>query len=116
MEVNLSAILDPFGSNQFMSCQAGYVILSKVVPCPLPSCFIPPSEILLPYSYGKQKGDSLSSVTASRLSRGIDPVCQAVKISEWGFPGGTVVKNPPASARDTGSSPGLGRSHMPRSN
>ena len=33
-----------------------------------------------------------------------------------GFPGGAVVKNLPANARDTGSSPGLGRSHMPRSN
>ena len=30
-----------------------------------------------------------------------------------GFPGGAVVKNPPASARDTGSSPGPGRSHIP---
>ena len=33
-----------------------------------------------------------------------------------GFPGGAVVKNPPASAGDTGSSPGPGRSHMPQSN
>ena len=33
-----------------------------------------------------------------------------------GFPGGTVVENLPADARDTGSSPDLGRSHMPRSN
>ena len=32
------------------------------------------------------------------------------------FPGGTVVKNLPANAGDTGSSPGLGRSLMPRSN
>ena len=32
------------------------------------------------------------------------------------FPGGTVVKNPPADAGDMGSSPGPGRSHMPRSN
>ena len=32
------------------------------------------------------------------------------------FPGGTVVKNPPANAGDTGSSPGPGRSHMPHSN
>ena len=31
------------------------------------------------------------------------------------FPGGGEVKNPPASAGDTGSSPGPGRSHMPRS-
>ena len=29
-----------------------------------------------------------------------------------GFPGGAVVKNPPADAGDTGSSPGPGRSHM----
>ena len=33
-----------------------------------------------------------------------------------GFPGGAVVKNLPANAGDTGSSPGLGGSHMPRSN
>ena len=33
-----------------------------------------------------------------------------------GFPGGAVVKNRPANAGDTGSSPGLGRSHMLRSN
>ena len=33
----------------------------------------------------------------------------------WGFPGGTVVENLPANAGDTGSSPGLGRSHMLRS-
>ena len=32
------------------------------------------------------------------------------------FSGGTVVKNPPASAGDMGSSPGLGGSHMPQSN
>ena len=32
------------------------------------------------------------------------------------FPGGAVVKNPPANAGDTGSSPGLGRSHMLWSN
>ena len=32
------------------------------------------------------------------------------------FPGGAVVKNLPASAGETGLSPGLGRSHVPRSN
>ena len=37
---------------------------------------------------------------------------------QWrqGFPGGAVVENLPANAGHTGSSPGLGRSHMPRSN
>ena len=37
-------------------------------------------------------------------------------MNKEGFPGGAVVENPPASAEDAGSSPGLGRSHMPRSN
>ena len=32
-----------------------------------------------------------------------------------GFPGGAVVESPPADAGDTGSCPGPGRSHMPRS-
>ena len=31
------------------------------------------------------------------------------------FPGGAVVKNPPANAGDTSSNPGPGRSHMPQS-
>ena len=30
------------------------------------------------------------------------------------FPGGPVVKNPPANAGDLGSVPGLGRFHMPQ--
>ena len=33
-----------------------------------------------------------------------------------GFPGGAVVENLPANAGNTGSSPGLGGSHMPLSN
>ena len=32
------------------------------------------------------------------------------------FPGGPVVKNPPANAGDTGLILGVGRFHMPRSN
>ena len=32
---------------------------------------------------------------------------------QQGFPGGSVVKNLPASAGDTGSIPDPGRSHMP---
>ena len=39
-----------------------------------------------------------------------------LKINVPGFPGGAVVKNLPANAGDTGSSPGPGRSHMPQSN
>ena len=40
-----------------------------------------------------------------------------VNIRDYGdFPGGPVVKNPPANAGDTGLSPGPGRFHMPWSN
>ena len=46
------------------------------------------------------------------------PMCSIGRAKKhvWGFPGGAVVENLPANAGDTGSSPGLGRSHMPRSN
>ena len=37
------------------------------------------------------------------------------KMVFWGFPGGAVVGSLPANAGDAGSSPGLGGSHMPRS-
>ncbi|XP_054945482.1 growth hormone-regulated TBC protein 1 isoform X3 [Physeter macrocephalus] len=38
-----------------------------------------------------------------------------LKMGRADFPGGAVVESPPASAGDTGSSPGPGRSHVPRS-
>ena len=44
------------------------------------------------------------------------PTRRDFKKTEVGFPGGAVVESLPASAGDTGSSPGLGGSHMPRSN
>ena len=40
----------------------------------------------------------------------------AVKTNEQDFPGGSVVKNPPANARDTGSIPDPAGSHMLQSN
>ena len=44
-----------------------------------------------------------------RLLAAVKPIKRQV----WGFLGGAVIENLPASAGDTGSSPGLGRSHMP---
>ena len=44
------------------------------------------------------------------------PLARLIKKKREGFPGGAVVENLPPNAGDTGSSPGLGRSHMPRSN
>ena len=45
-----------------------------------------------------------------------EPIQNSTSKNKQGFPGGAVVENLPANAGDTGSSPGLGRSHMPRSN
>ena len=47
---------------------------------------------------------------------GIYPEKTIIQKVSWGFPGGAVVENLPANAGDTGSSPRLERSHMPRSN
>ena len=68
-----------------------------------------------------QQGNS-SSATSSRWK----PVSlrtlwklsssENVKTELAGFPGGAVVENLLANAGNMGSSPGLGRSHMPRSN
>ena len=53
-----------------------------------------------------------SSITLKNLAR----KSRKLKVQSRDFPGGAVVKNLPANAADTGSSPGPGRSHMPRSN
>ena len=54
--------------------------------------------------------------TAKEVLRGKFIAIQSyLKKQEKGFPGGAVVGSLPANAGDTGSSPGLGRSHMPRS-
>ena len=47
---------------------------------------------------------------------GIYPEKTIIQKETSGFPGGAVVKNPPANAGDTGSSTGKGRSHTPWSN
>ena len=41
---------------------------------------------------------------------------QTILLKYWGFPGGSVVKNPPASVGDMSSIPGPGRSDMSQSN
>ena len=52
----------------------------------------------------------------SRKKYGSDEPRDRTEIKTQGFPGGAVVGSLPANAGDAGSSPGLGRSHMPRSN
>ena len=58
---------------------------------------------------------SLNPVMDNTAANALDGVCGTI-ITLWDFPGGAVVENPPASAGDTGSIPGPGRSHVPQSN
>ena len=46
----------------------------------------------------------------------LDGYLLIIQDSTQGFPGGSVVKNPPVDAGDISSIPGSGRSHMPRGN
>ena len=47
----------------------------------------------------------------SSMVQALEVVCP--QEGDMDFPGGPVVKNPPANAGDTGSIPAPGRSHMP---
>ena len=49
------------------------------------------------------------------MTQKIELVDEDIKTATTGFPRGAVVRSPPASVGDTGSSPGPGGSHMPRS-
>ena len=63
--------------------------------------------------------EPVSPALAGRFSTTVPPrkpQGNLLKMQIWDFPGGTVVKNPPANAGDMGLSPGPGRSHMPWSN
>ena len=55
-------------------------------------------------------------VTLGRSLKLTEPWFPYFKSGGWGFPGGALVESLPANAGDTGSSPDLGKSHMPRSN
>ena len=65
---------------------------------------------------------SITSTADNSRAKNIDPLldgtvsASALRRVYEGFPGGAVVENLPANAGDKGSSPGLGRSHMPWSN
>ena len=65
---------------------------------------------------GSKKGRFATKLTHMAIGRPWVLIACWQKIPFPGFPGGAVVGSLPANAGDTGSSPGLGGSHMPRSN
>ena len=82
-----------------------------------------PSELLTPLGCGPSPNYKSLSAQLSRIPESQHPPFSP-SLPEAGpwkggtqdFPGGTVDKNLPANAGDTGSIPGKGRFHLPRSN
>ena len=63
------------------------------------------------------RGWLLNSLNFARHKTEIFKFLNPMINDKWqGLPGGALVENLPANAGDTGSRPGLGRSHMPWSN
>ena len=60
--------------------------------------------------------DPRASLPGTRNSQTLTQGCVFKNALRGGFPGGSMVKNLPANAGDTGSILSLGRSHMPHSN
>ena len=83
-------------------------------------------NVLSMYSQGRVRGvwemEGEGQLLGSCLEYLSERRCHILRLGRMkkevlrGFPGGAVVEDLPANAGDTGSSPGLGRSHMPRSN
>ena len=69
--------------------------------------------LVLDESFQLSPSDKFPQVVISGKAVPFNPV---LRKNSRGLPGGAVVENLPANAGNTGSSPGLGRSHMPRSN
>ena len=63
------------------------------------------------YNFPRLNQEEIENMNRPITSTEIKTVIK--NLPTWGFPGGAVVESLPASAGDTGSSPGLGGSHMP---
>ena len=64
----------------------------------------------------QERSPNNRKMNAASHSKATRAEALVLRVNVRGFPGGAVVESLPANAGDTGSSPGLGRSHMPRSN
>ena len=80
LEIESSAILDPVGSNQFWSCPTAMVVV-KVVPYPLPSCFNSyfSSSVLCHYGVST----ALSHNKDVNLASICDSAYHSVRRQEW---------------------------------
>ena len=62
---------------------------------------------------GEKREDAVPISLQSHVKEQHRPSTSRIGKMVWDFPGGPVVKNPPANARDMDSIPGPGRFHRP---
>ena len=60
---------------------------------------------------GEMKMEIVGKISKGGVFRGLAKGKSKLRLGVKGFPGGSVVKNLPTNAGDTGSVPGLGRCH-----
>ena len=60
---------------------------------------------------GEMKMEIAGKISKGGVFTGLAKVKSKLRLGVKGFPGGSVVKNLPTNAGDTGSVPGLGRCH-----
>ena len=98
----------PFRTTQFqVSCPVKYftqVIGRQCGPHQFPAFSLPAMLTMYSLPFPCSKKPSTTNLQKKK---------KVSKRISWGFPGGAMVENLPANAGDTGSSPGLGRSHVP---
>ena len=115
----LSASVPSGFSNLTLQACPGLFLVTNILPVTLLSCLqLYPLHPLWYSTLGitestlmKATKEFLQSATVSESPK----TSNNLKLSSPGFPGGAVVESLPANAGDTGSGPGLGGSHMPRS-
>ena len=86
---------------------------TQALPALSPLQALPPLDLLLlPEDLGGRAPPSPRCHSVTSVWAGTSQAFQWVRIHFAGFPGGPVGENLPADARDTGSTPGLGGSHV----
>ena len=81
----------------------------SVTLCVKTACALPPWDL-------RHSGGGDSKQIIPQRSKSLQAVASAKRRQSQDYPGGSVVKNPPANALDMGSIPGPGRSHMLQGN
>ena len=110
-------------SRVLWGCKSVHIYKGNLVICILKILMLPPKNLWWKCMMEKNGQLQFCNWKAQNIHSSYIPEECNRNLNIWlvrsisgGFPGGAVVENLPANAGNMGSRPGLGRSHMPRSN